>query len=247
MSGFFVVFANFSCKLSASGNGAAQALVLHHVALVLFLLFILNKLGICQAFVYFIALIYLYKLSSASPLLARLLGLAFLPRLSHVTTSTLVIEHEIIIRSLQDQGLPIAKADFESSLDNGSSCTSHRTMFYFSEYLYSSCFQCFWNKLHLDSSSCNGSLIGLRHGQWNPPMFTEIQVLRKSHDDYHLVCCFILKDDMNAVLAVKLRRRLGFGMWSKVHVTRIHIEGKVLVGVKFIQLAVSRTSMHLLY
>ncbi|KAG0459895.1 hypothetical protein HPP92_023023 [Vanilla planifolia] len=52
-----------------------------------------------------------------------------------------MIEHEIIIWSLQDQGLPIAKADFESSLDNGSSCTSHRTMFYFSEYLYSSCFQ----------------------------------------------------------------------------------------------------------
>ncbi|KAG0459894.1 hypothetical protein HPP92_023022 [Vanilla planifolia] len=56
-------------------------------------------------------------------------------------------------------------------------------------------------------------------------MFTEIQVLRKSHDDYHLVCCFILKDDMNAVLAVKLRRRLGFGMWSKMTIKPIFYHG----------------------
>lgn len=36
-----------------------------------------------------------------------------------------------------------------------------------------------------------------------------------------------LADDMSAVLAIKLRKRLGFGMWTKMHVTGMHVEGKV--------------------
>lgn len=36
-----------------------------------------------------------------------------------------------------------------------------------------------------------------------------------------------LADDMSAVLAVKLRKRLGFGIWTKMHVTGMHVEGKV--------------------
>lgn len=38
---------------------------------------------------------------------------------------------------------------------------------------------------------------------------------------------FCTADDMNAVLAVKLRRRLGFGMWAKLHLLGMHVEGKV--------------------
>lgn len=38
---------------------------------------------------------------------------------------------------------------------------------------------------------------------------------------------FLTADDMSAILAVKLRRRLGFGMWAKLHITGMHIEGKV--------------------
>ncbi|KAF5203860.1 C2 domain-containing protein [Thalictrum thalictroides] len=72
-----------------------------------------------------------------------------------------------------------------------------------------------------------------------PPLFTEIRVLRHSTDDDHLVLelgmNFLTADDMSAILAVKLRRRLGFGMWAKLHVTGMHIEGKVLVGVKFLR------------
>ncbi|KAI3982442.1 hypothetical protein MKX01_041280 [Papaver californicum] len=40
--------------------------------------------------------------------------------------------------------------------------------------------------------------------------------------------------DINALIAVKLRIRLGFGMWTKLHMTGIHVEGKILVGLKFI-------------
>ncbi|KAK7335043.1 hypothetical protein VNO80_26813 [Phaseolus coccineus] len=71
----------------------------------------------------------------------------------------------------------------------------------------------------------------------NPPLFTEIRVLRQTEDD-HLVLelgmNFLTADDMSAILAVKLRKRLGFGMWAKLHITGMHIEGKILVGVKFL-------------
>ncbi|KAL0362552.1 UNVERIFIED_CONTAM: C2 domain-containing protein [Sesamum calycinum] len=46
---------------------------------------------------------------------------------------------------------------------------------------------------------------------------------------------FRTADDMSGILGVKLRKRLGFGMWAKLHLLGLHIEGKVLVGVKFLQ------------
>jgi hypothetical protein len=73
----------------------------------------------------------------------------------------------------------------------------------------------------------------------SPPMFTDMRVLRQSSDDDHLVLelgmNFLTADDMSAILAVKLRRRLGFGMLAKLHLTGMHIEGKVLIGVKFVR------------
>ncbi|CAL5187240.1 unnamed protein product [Lathyrus oleraceus] len=72
----------------------------------------------------------------------------------------------------------------------------------------------------------------------NPPLITDIRVLRQSDDD-HLVMelgmNFLTADDMSAILAVKLRKRLGFGMSTKLHITGMHVEGKVLVGVKFLK------------
>lgn len=73
----------------------------------------------------------------------------------------------------------------------------------------------------------------------NPPMFTEIRVLNESADDDHLVLelgmNFLSADDMSAILEVQLRKRLGFGIWAKMHITGMHLEGKVLVGVKFLR------------
>ena len=40
---------------------------------------------------------------------------------------------------------------------------------------------------------------------------------------------FLTADDMSAILAVKLRKRLGFGMWAKLHITGMHVEGKVWI------------------
>lgn len=39
---------------------------------------------------------------------------------------------------------------------------------------------------------------------------------------------FRAADDMSAILAVKLRKRLGFGMWAKLHLLGMHVEGKVI-------------------
>jgi len=71
-----------------------------------------------------------------------------------------------------------------------------------------------------------------------PPMFTDMRVLGRSTEDDHLALELgmnFLADDMSAVLAVKLRKRLGFGIWTKMHVTGMHVEGKIIVGVKFLQ------------
>ncbi|CAA6671268.1 unnamed protein product [Spirodela intermedia] len=63
----------------------------------------------------------------------------------------------------------------------------------------------------------------------SPPAFTDIRVVHPSADDDHLVLelgmNFLSADDMSSVLAVKLRKRLGFGIWAKLHVTGIHVEG----------------------
>ncbi|KAL1203788.1 C2 domain-containing protein [Cardamine amara subsp. amara] len=73
----------------------------------------------------------------------------------------------------------------------------------------------------------------------SPPLLTDIRVLRQSTGDDHLVLelgmNFLAADDMSAILAVKLRKRLGFGMWTKLHLTGMHVEGKVLIGVKFLR------------
>ncbi|KAF5460101.1 hypothetical protein F2P56_019995 [Juglans regia] len=72
----------------------------------------------------------------------------------------------------------------------------------------------------------------------NPPMFTEMRVLHQSSDDDHLVMelgmNFLTADDMSAIIAVQLRKSLGFGMWAKLHITGMHVEGKVLIGVRFL-------------
>ncbi|XP_073110470.1 C2 domain-containing protein At1g53590 isoform X2 [Elaeis guineensis] len=72
-----------------------------------------------------------------------------------------------------------------------------------------------------------------------PPMFTDIRVLRDTADDDHLVLelgmNFLSADDMSAILAVQLKRRVGLGITANMHVTGMHVEGKVLVGMKFLR------------
>nr|XP_043623509.1 C2 domain-containing protein At1g53590-like [Erigeron canadensis] len=72
----------------------------------------------------------------------------------------------------------------------------------------------------------------------SPPMVTEMRVCRQSTGDDHVVLelglNFRTADDMSAILAAKLTKRLGFGMSAKMHLSGMHVEGKVLVGIKFL-------------
>lgn len=40
---------------------------------------------------------------------------------------------------------------------------------------------------------------------------------------------FLSADDMSAILAVQLRKRVGFGISANMHMTGMHIEGKVVL------------------
>ncbi|XP_072958689.1 C2 domain-containing protein At1g53590-like isoform X1 [Typha angustifolia] len=68
----------------------------------------------------------------------------------------------------------------------------------------------------------------------NPPTFTDIRVLHQSADDDHLVLelgvNFLSAEDMSAILAMQ-----GFGITANMHVTGMHVEGKVHLGVKFLK------------
>ncbi|KAF3328830.1 C2 domain-containing protein [Carex littledalei] len=73
----------------------------------------------------------------------------------------------------------------------------------------------------------------------SPPMLTDMRVLQESSDGDHLVMelgmNFLAADDMSVVLQATLRKRIGLGIPANMHITGMHVEGKVLVGVKFIR------------
>ncbi|PNT70238.1 hypothetical protein BRADI_2g08500v3 [Brachypodium distachyon] len=73
----------------------------------------------------------------------------------------------------------------------------------------------------------------------DPPIFTSMRVLPETSDDDHLVLelgmNFLSAEDMSVVLAMQLHKSVGLGMTANMHLTRMHVEGKVLLGVKFVR------------
>ncbi|XP_006643983.1 C2 domain-containing protein At1g53590-like isoform X1 [Oryza brachyantha] len=73
----------------------------------------------------------------------------------------------------------------------------------------------------------------------NSPLFTSMRVLPETSDDDHLVLeigmNFLSAEDMSAVLSMQLHKSVGFGMTANMHLTSMHVEGKILVGVKFVR------------
>ncbi|KAF0917623.1 hypothetical protein E2562_020991 [Oryza meyeriana var. granulata] len=73
----------------------------------------------------------------------------------------------------------------------------------------------------------------------NSPLFTSMRVLPETSDDDHLVLeigmNFLSAEDMSAVLSMQLHKSLGLGMTANMHLTSMHVEGKILVGVKFVR------------
>ncbi|XP_048134072.1 C2 domain-containing protein At1g53590-like [Rhodamnia argentea] len=72
----------------------------------------------------------------------------------------------------------------------------------------------------------------------NPPTFTEVHVFRNSHENEGWVIevgiNFCAVDHMRSILAIKLRDRLGRGMWVKLDMKNLYVDGKVLIMVNFL-------------
>uniref|UniRef100_A0A2P2MDQ5 C2 domain-containing protein n=2 Tax=Rhizophora mucronata TaxID=61149 RepID=A0A2P2MDQ5_RHIMU len=195
-----------------------EASVLHHVAIVLFLLWLLTVFNRCHPFAYFISFIYLY------------------------------LVHERYVMKLRKklQYQERKRANQERVLSDSETV---RWLNHAVEKIWPLCMEQIasqnillpiipWFLEKYKPWTAKEAVVQSMYLGRNPPMFTEMRVLHQSSGDDHLVLelgmNFCTADDMSAVLAVKLRRRLGFGMWAKMHMTGMHVEGKVLVGVRFL-------------
>ncbi|KAL1538384.1 acetolactate synthase [Salvia divinorum] len=191
--------------------------LLHHVCIVLIVLWFLNSFNWCHPIVYFLSLIYLY------------------------------LVHELYVMKLRK------KMQFEEKRESDqrrllTDSESLRWLNHAIEKIWPICMEeivsqkillpifPWFLKKYKPWTVKDIELQHLYLGR-SPPMFTEIRVLRQSNGDDHLVLelgmNFRTADDMSAILGVKLRKRLGFGMHTKLHMLGMHVEGKVLVGVKF--------------
>ncbi|XP_047177715.1 C2 domain-containing protein At1g53590 isoform X1 [Vigna umbellata] len=191
--------------------------ILHHVGIVLIAIWILSALNSCHSVVYFVALIYL-----------------FLVHERYITRLRKKLQFEE--RKQANQRRVLSDSETVRWLNHAVEniwpiCMEHIV----SQKILFPIIPWFLEK-YKPWTAKEAVVQHLYLGR-NPPMFTEIRVLRQI-DDNHLVLelgmNFRSADDMSAILAVKLRKRLGFGMWAKLHITGMHVEGKVLVGVKFL-------------
>ncbi|CAL1386216.1 unnamed protein product [Linum trigynum] len=193
--------------------------IMHHVAIVLFLLWALSCFGWTHPFAYFVALIYLF------------------------------LVHERCVTKLRK------KLQYEESKQANrkrvlSDSETVRWLNHAVEKIWPLCMEEITSQMillpiipwFLDKYkpwTAKKAVVQHLYMGRNPPMFTEVRVLRQCTGDDHLALemgmRFCTADDMLAVLAVKLRRRLGFGMWTKLHITGMQVEGKVLIGIKFLR------------
>ncbi|XP_057812268.1 C2 domain-containing protein At1g53590-like isoform X2 [Salvia miltiorrhiza] len=193
--------------------------LLHHVCIVLIVLWFLNSFNWCHPVAYFLSLIYLY------------------------------LVHELYVLKLRK------KLQFEEKRESDqrrvlTDSESLRWLNHAIEKIWPICMEeivsqkillpifPWFLKKYKPWTVKDVELQHLYLGR-SPPMFTEMRVLRHSNGDDHLVLelgmNFRTADDMSAILGVKLRKRLGFGMYTKLHMLGMHVEGKVLVGVKFLR------------
>jgi Ca2+-dependent lipid-binding protein len=72
-----------------------------------------------------------------------------------------------------------------------------------------------------------------------PPIITMIRILAQpmEGDDLAIEASleFLADKHMSSVLAVQVRRRIGLGLWTTVHISNVHLEGKVRIGIKFVK------------
>ncbi|XP_057540296.1 C2 domain-containing protein At1g53590 isoform X2 [Amaranthus tricolor] len=193
--------------------------MIHHVGIVLILLWLLNSYNCCHPVLYFVSLIYLYQIHER-----------YVMRLK---------------RKLQFEG---RKAANQRRILTDSETV--RWLNYAIEKIWPICMEQIvsqriflpiipWFLKKYKPWTVKRAVVQHLYLGRSPPLLTDIRVLHDSTEDDHLVIelglNFLTADDMNAILAAKLRKRLGFGIVTKMHLTGMHVEGRVLVGVKFLR------------
>ncbi|CAI9754947.1 unnamed protein product [Fraxinus pennsylvanica] len=195
-----------------------EATIIHHVCIVLVLLWLLNSFKCCHPVVYFLSLIYLYLVHEV-----------------YVIRLTRKLQYEERRQSNQRRVL----SDSETV----------RWLNHAIEKIWLVCVEDIisqkillpivpWFLQKYKPWTVKDAVVQHLYLGRSPPIFTEMRVLPESNGDDHLVLelgmNFRTADDMSAIIAVKLRKRLGLGMRAKLHLLCMHVEGKVLIGVKFL-------------
>lgn len=192
--------------------------MIHHVGIVLGLLSLLNAYNFCHPLAYFAALVYLYRVHERYDMRLR--------RKLRYEENKASNQRRILTDSETVRWLNHAIGKVWPI------CMEHITSGIFLRIIP-------WFLDKYKPWTVKQTVVQHLYLGRSPPLFTEIRVLRDSVDDDHLVLelglNFLTADDMSAILYAKLRRRLGFGIMTKMHLTGMHVEGKVLVGVKFLR------------
>lgn len=196
-----------------------DATILHHVCIVLLLLWFLNSFNCCHPVAYFLSLIYIYVVHEGYVLKLRK-KLQFEEK-KEANQRRVLSDSETVrwLNQVIERMWPVCMEEI----------VSQKILFPIVPWFL---------KKYKPWTAKDIELQHLYLGR-SPPIFTDMRILQPSNGDDHLVLelgmNFRTADDMSGILGVKLRKRLGFGMWAKLHLLGLHIEGKVLVGVKFLQ------------
>ncbi|KAJ9551524.1 hypothetical protein OSB04_015569 [Centaurea solstitialis] len=195
-----------------------QGSMIHHVGMVLLLIWLLSSFDYCHPLAYFISFIYLYKVHDRYAM--RFRRKVHFEERKHANQKRVLSDSESVrwLNHIMESIWPICMEEIVSQ-----KILLPIIPWFLQKYKPWTVKEAVIQTIYLGRS---------------PPMFTEMRVCRQSSGDDHLVLelgmNFRTADDMNGVLAVKLTKRFGFGMWTKMHLTGMHVEGKVLVGVKFL-------------
>ncbi|KAL2483486.1 C2 domain-containing protein [Forsythia ovata] len=195
-----------------------EATLIHHVCIVLVLLWLLNSFNCCHPFAYFLSLIYLYLVHDLYETRLRR-KLQFEER--RQSDQKRVLSDSETVRWLNHAIEKIWLVCVEEIV---------------SQKILLPIFPWFLQKYK--PWTVKDAVVQHLYLGRSPPIFTEMRVLPESNGDDHLVLelgmNFLTADDMSAIIAVKLTKRLGLGMRAKMHLLGMHVEGKVLIGVKFL-------------
>ncbi|KAL9262337.1 C2 domain-containing protein [Drosera capensis] len=193
--------------------------IVHHVAIVLVLFWVLNEFNCCHPVICFLSLIYLYQVNER-----------------YVMRLRRKLQHEE--RKQANQRRVLSDSETVWWLNHAlekiwTVCVEE----IISQRIFLPIIPWFLDKYK--PWTVQKAVVQQLYLGRTPPMFTQMRILRHTNDDDHLVLQlglnFLTADDMSGILDAKLRKRLGFGMSARMHITGMHVEGKVLIGVKFLR------------